>query len=381
MPSHGGMNRRFFLKGLGYLSLASLATSCRSSSGNQLSVHILRRSLPIQLLRNAKRSLSPTVPVSISARTSVAELYGQLQRWEVSADSRDEQPPEMSQRLKLVGLGDYWLTQAIQSGLIEPLSLPAQTLDPLSAQWQSLVRRNEQGRPDRDGKIWGAPYRWGATVLVYRKDKLKRLGFELRDWSDLWRPELTQRIGLLNQPREVIGMTLNTLGSSYNTPNLKEQKALSEKLRSLHQQTRVYSSTNYIQPLMLGDTWVAMGWSSDVFPALPQDQNLGVIFPESGSALWADVWVKAKDSAAGSQDFPVDQLTLQWIQHWWKEDVAPDIAKFTHAAPVIPAAVQSNSPSQTILTVENLKRSEFLLPLASETIEQYRSLWLEMRTT
>ena len=391
------MNRRFFLEGLGVLSLSSLLTSCNSASTPKLRVYLVRRSLPIQLLKNAKRSLSPKIPVSISVKSNVAELFGLLQKWQVEENkeamsARKAKPQKQTSSrghdLKLVALGDYWLSQAIRSQLIAPLDLSPSVFDVIPeaqrSRWKSLVQRDDQGNPSATGKIWGAPYRWGATVLVYRKDKLKQLGWELTDWSDLWRPELKQKVGLLNHPREVIGMTLKTLGQSYNETRPNQQAELAEKLRSLAQQVRTYSSKNYIQPLILGDTWVTMGWTSDILPALAQDDKLGVIFPLSGSAIWADIWVKSQSlEAPNTDEFPEQKLLSQWVSYWWSKGVAHDISSFTDASSIIPTSSdpQSERFSHTGLTAENFARSEFLLPLNAGALEQYQALWQTMRST
>ena len=46
------------------------------------------------------------------------------------------------------------------------------------------------------------------------KNKFEELGWKPKDWSDLWRTELRDRISLLDQPREVIGLTLKKMGFS-----------------------------------------------------------------------------------------------------------------------------------------------------------------------
>jgi putative spermidine/putrescine transport system substrate-binding protein len=96
----------------------------------------------------------------------------------------------------------------------------------VAAAWQEIVKRDRQGQVSNTGEVWGAPYRWGTTVIAYRRDKFRELGWTPKDWSDLWRPELRDRISVVDQPREVIGLTLKKLGRSYNTTNLSQVQTL-----------------------------------------------------------------------------------------------------------------------------------------------------------
>jgi hypothetical protein len=45
-----------------------------------------------------------------------------------------------------------------------------------------------------------------------------------------------------------------------------------------------------------GDVWVAVGWSSDIIPYSKRASNISVYAPESGTSLWADLWVRLKIS-------------------------------------------------------------------------------------
>ena len=40
--------------------------------------------------------------------------------------------------------------------------------------WRRLVQRDARGLGNPKGPVWGAPYRWGCTLIAYRKDALIR---------------------------------------------------------------------------------------------------------------------------------------------------------------------------------------------------------------
>ena len=221
-------------------------------------------------------------------------------------------------------------------------------------------------------------------MIIYRQDKLKKFDWKIEDWSDLWREELKGRISLLNQPREVIGLTLKKLGKSYNSENLQEIKSLKEELLILNKQVKFYNSTNYIEPLILGDTWLAVGWSNDIVSLVSRYPQLGVVVPNSGTALWADLWVQPK--VTGKKDETPESLSNKWIDFCWKPEIAKQIAVLTKAnSPInteIPAS-EIPKPLQNLLSAnpEVFEKSEFLLPLSSSTVKEYDSLFTEIKSS
>ena len=44
----------------------------------------------------------------------------------------------------------------------------------LPPRWRQLVRRDANGRLDPEGFVWGAPYRWGCTLVAFNEQKLSR---------------------------------------------------------------------------------------------------------------------------------------------------------------------------------------------------------------
>jgi putative spermidine/putrescine transport system substrate-binding protein len=323
------------------------------------------------------------VQLKFSPTEQLKDLFNQLQ-WSQQQttkpnDWRSWIPLNQSRSVTLADLatlGDYWLAPAIQQRLIQPLD-PSELREwqQLPERWQKLVTRNEKGQLDTQGKVWAAPYRWGSTVIAYNQDKFKSLGWIPRDWSDLWRPELRGRLSLLAQPREVIGLTLKKLGQSYNIKNL-DIPELKDELRTLNQQVKFYSSNTYIEPLIMEDTWVAVGWSTDILPVMQFHPQIAAVIPQSGTAIWADLWVRP---ASNSNSFN-NSLIAQWIDFCWQPQFARQISLQSRGTSPIPVMLQSSDmqkQSRSLLLIDPkvFQLSEFLLPLPEVTMQEYNSLW------
>jgi putative spermidine/putrescine transport system substrate-binding protein len=365
--------------GTSAIAVSTALAGCQSSTA--LTVELLQNSVPPQLLRQFRRNLTRGLTLNFVPQPQLKNLFELLQDWQQTIQTQTAKPPRP--RIDLVMIGDYWLAQAIQQELIQPLQpQDLQNWDLLPQKWQNLVKRNAQGQLDANGEVWAAPYRWGTTVMIYRQDKFKALGWTPEDWQDLWRDELRDRISLLNQPREVIGLTLKKLGQSYNTRDLSQVEDLPSQLQQLHQNVKLYDSNTYLKPLIIGDTWLAVGWSTDIPTQLQRQHNLGVVVPASGTALWTDLWVKPVSTSQPTESAIADQ----WIDFCWQPEIAQQMSLLTEATSPI---VTRLSPEQLLPEWKNqpvllpnasiLDNSEFLLPLQPETLEQYRQLWQQVR--
>jgi len=394
-----GMKRRSFLMGASALALGQLASGCGNRQSTALNVGLLQNSIPVQLLAEFRRTLESPVRLKFDPQAQLKDIYQNLRVWKRQSDNPESSPgfslPLINRKppaiANLVTLGDYWLESAIGEQLIQPLELVELSgWEQLPPRWQAIVRRNRQGQLDESGLIWGAPYRWGTVVIAYRRDKFEELGWTPTDWSDLWNPELRDRISLLDSPREVIGLTLKKLGSSYNTKDLSQVPNLKTELLDLHKQVKLYSSNHYLEPLVLGDTWLAVGWSTDILSLRGRDRQIQAVVPRSGTSLWADLWVQpaVQKTAAESPDSETfTSLTQQWIDFCWRQQSAIDISLLSHAAsPILvtlnPATLPDSLRKSSVLLPEPsiLEASEFLYPLPQEAIEQYLELWQEIRT-
>ena len=382
-------SRRSFLTIATATVLTQLISGCSSNSVNVLKILLLKDSVPLQLINDFRKTVLQEKKANFQPNAQLQSIFNLLEKWQKPAES----PPKKSFSLRifnksldnshLATLGDSWLSSAIQQKLIQPLEVNSlENWSKLPLNWQKLVRRDRQGKLAENGEIWGAPYRWGGVVIAYRQDKIKKIP---RDWQDLWSSELRGRISLLDSPRETIGLTLKKLGYSYNTSDLTQVANLEAELSALHQQVKFYSSDHYLQPLILGDTWLAVGWSTDILPISKRYSNIKFVIPQSGTSLWTDLWVKPQ--------LPGDNITKEqsalaqaWIDFCWQLKPAQQISLFTSGTSPILWSLDAHKLSKGLqkdafitLATKSKENSEFLLPLEEETAKQYESLWLKIR--
>lgn len=372
------------------MALAPVLSGCQAQPG-ALQIRALNQSIPPQVIREFRAAIAQE-QLTIQPEATLAALLALLQRWQ-------EEPEPVSDRwdwlpfvnrgtpaiASLVTLGDAWLATAIRAGLIQPLDLATvPTWAQLPPRWQALVRRDREGFVSQDSAapLWGAPYRWGTTMIVYHEDIFKQQGIAPpADWADLWRPELRDRISAIDQPREIIGLTLKKLGESYNTWNLNTLlPSLEAELTTLAPQIRYYSNSKYLHSLAIKETWLAVGWSTDIIPALTNYPQLRALIPASGTALWSDLWVQPATA-------PRTDLSQRWLDFCWQMRSAQNISLFTDGlSPMLsalpldqwPKDLQNASPF--IPSAELFNRSEFLEPLPISTQLQYDTLWRKLRS-
>jgi len=395
------LSRRSFLAGAAALTTGTLLGGCASQNQSALRIRLLNGSMPPQMLnqfRTVLKQANNQAILDFASESQLQTLFSLLQTWKQQGLQPQPASSGLPSWIPLVGnrkppviadlvtVDNYWLEAAIQQGIIQPFDDRSPKEWAKLAQdpkWQALVTRNDQGQPDPKGKVWGMPYRWGTTAIAYRQDLFREKGLKPpTDWSDLWRSELRGSFSLPDQAREVIGLVLKKLGKSYNTTDLSSVPTLRDELDALHQQVKLYSSEAYLQPLLLGDTWLAVGWSNDLLPLLQRNPGIAVVVPKAGTALWADLWVRPAGSAS-----VISALTQQWLDFCWRSDVASQLSLLSQAtAPAVLTLDRATLPSDLrenpVLLPDTavLAASEFLQPLPANTIEQYRTIWETLRS-
>jgi spermidine/putrescine-binding protein len=135
------------------------------------------------------------------------------------------------------------------------------------------------------GNEYTVPYQWGTTCLVVDTSKVSR---PITKWADLWDPEFSQRVVLLDDEREVLGMVLMTLGYDRNSVDPGQLDQAKAKLLELMPNVRLFDSDSPKTALLAGEVWLGQTWNGEAAIAHGENSNIDYIFPEEGCGIWYD---------------------------------------------------------------------------------------------
>jgi spermidine/putrescine transport system substrate-binding protein len=172
-----------------------------------------------------------------------------------------------------------------QEGLLEKLNqsnIP--NLKNISANFRELAYD-----PHND---YSVPYNWGTTGLVVRNDLVAE---PVTRWADLWDPRYRDHVGLwIGQVREVLGLTLKSLGYSANSENPVELEHALRRLLELKPyiiQLEEYDLNSSAGVMAGGLAYISMGYAGDAISGMELNPGIQYILPEEGALLWNDTFI------------------------------------------------------------------------------------------
>jgi spermidine/putrescine transport system substrate-binding protein len=263
---------------------------------------------------------------------------------------------------------DYMVSKMSQMGLLTQLDASRiRGLDQLFPQF-----RNPVSDP---GNQYSVPVSWGTTGLIYNTKKLKQAP---EDWSYLWenQQQLSKRMTLLNDVREVMGATLKMLGYSYNSTDPQHIQQAYQKLMELKSNLASFTSDAWRPQVLSGDLLVAMCYSADANEIMEENESLEYVVPKSGSSLWMDTLVIPKSA-------PNLEGAYAWINFMLQPDVAAEVCKrLSFATPnekafnLLPTEVKSN---QSLFPPKaTLKTCESIVPVQESISGVYDGYWTRL---
>ncbi|MGE7622011.1 ABC transporter substrate-binding protein [Viridibacillus sp. NPDC096237] len=141
---------------------------------------------------------------------------------------------------------------------------------------------------------YSVPYFWGTVGIVYNPTMLNGQNFD--SWDDLWDPSLKGKVILVDSAREVLGVSLNSMGKSLNSIDTDELQAATDKLIKLAPNVKAIIGDEVTQLMVNGDASVALTWSGQAADMMNENADLTYNVPSEGSNLWFDNMVIPKTS-------------------------------------------------------------------------------------
>ncbi len=228
------------------------------------------------------------------------------------------------------------------------------------------------------GLRYSVPMAWGATGLIYNSQKLNIAPL---DWDYLWahKQDLSKRMTLLDDVREVLGATLKMLGYSYNSTDPQEIKQAYEKLTQLKPAIASFKTDAWQNEILSGDLLLAMCFSSDANKVIQEDKDnkLQFVVPHSGSSIWTDTLVIPKTARNVEGAYA-------WINFILQPDVAAQLCERLRFAPPNEAAYNQLPPeirnSPSLFPPESiLAKCESIAPL-EQVAEVYDNYWTRLKS-
>ena len=173
-----------------------------------------------------------------------------------------------------------WMPQFIADGTIRPIDhslIP--NLKNLQAPWQN---------PGYDpNNQYSVPNAWWTTGYAWDPRDIEG---DLTSWTELWKPERSQRLYMLDDVRECFAAAAFLLGLSPNTTSTTELDQILAKLEEQKPLVRDYT-TDHVAGVVGGDVDIAHCWSGDWIQMTYDRPRMEYVIPTEGAIKGNDVMV------------------------------------------------------------------------------------------
>lgn len=223
------------------------------------------------------------------------------------------------------------------------------------------------------GNRHSVPYHYGTSGLLVRTDLI---GHAVTRWADLWDPQYAGKVALRTEPRELVALTLLSLGYSFNSENPHELDAALNRLLELKQAAFFVEveATGAVPRLLSGEAVILQGWNGDLQVAQAANPAVTYVLPQEGTALWADNYVIPASS-------PHAYTAEVFINFLLRGEINAQIANTNRYATPNEAAHPLIEPTllkdpMIFPPSRDLRKADIVLPLSPEGQRRYADLWV-----
>lgn len=178
----------------------------------------------------------------------------------------------------IVLASDYIIDIARSEGLLLPLDREK------IPNWDNInpVFRSQFYDPEN---VYTQPYVAGTPLIIYDP---AYIDIEITGYNSLWDESLRDSLVLIDDARNIIGITLKSMGESFNVTDPEILEAASEKLMQLKANVRVLDYNRPDLPMVSGEATVGYMFTPGIVWALEERPDLEVVYPEEGMGFGID---------------------------------------------------------------------------------------------
>jgi len=164
------------------------------------------------------------------------------------------------------------------------------------------------------------PWQTGMTGLAYN---IKVTGRELTSVDDLFDPKFKNKVGMLLEMRDTVGLACLSEGIDPTTVTYKKAEPALKRLQKAADggQIRRFTGNDYQDDLVDGNFAACVGWSGDVAQLTLDNEDLRFVIPDEGGMRFADTMVWMKSAKREPQ-------VAAWMNYFYDIENAARVAAF-----------------------------------------------------
>lgn len=225
--------------------------------------------------------------------------------------------------------------------------------------------------PFDPSNIYSVPQLWGTTGIIINTKYIPKN--QVRFWKDLWDPRYKNQLMMLNDMREVLGMSLLALGYSINETNLKHIEEAYLRLNKLLSNIKLFSLDTVPNIYVDEDARIGMAWSGDAKAAHEENASIEYIYPEDGFAIWIDNLSIVKDA-------PHVENAYKFINFLLRPDIAQTVVIHLGYSTANATAIKLTKGKNADNSIRKImKKGQIQLDLDENTRCIYEKYWEKLK--
>ncbi|WP_349421185.1 spermidine/putrescine ABC transporter substrate-binding protein [Staphylococcus felis] len=222
---------------------------------------------------------------------------------------------------------------------------------------------------------YSIPYFFGTVGILYDQEVYPNIRFD--SWNDLKKPELKNDVLLVDGAREIMGLSLNSLGYSLNDTNQTHLAEAESHLKSFAPNIKGVVGDEIAMMLEQHEANVAVIWSGSAAPIFNADDRFNYVVPKDGSNLWFDNMVipKTAQNVKGAHQFinfllepDVNKQNTEWVEYGTPNQTARNM---------LPEEIRNDI--RVYPTREEQQRLEVYKDLGPDVLNEYNERFLNFK--